>query len=156
MWDLVWSLFCSWTPKPLNPWRIFVLRFFGATIYGKPFVHQRARPLYPWNIELHHLSSIGDGAVLYALGKIVILSESTIAQEAYLCTGTHAFHLEKRNLTTAPITIGANAFVGARAFILPGITIGPGVIVGACSVVTKDLPIGIYGGNPARLLNKSK
>ena len=43
LWGFCWFLFCAWTPKPLNPWRLFWLRVFDAKIHGTPFVHQRAR-----------------------------------------------------------------------------------------------------------------
>ena len=29
-WEMIWASFCSWTPKPLNPWRLFWLKVFGA------------------------------------------------------------------------------------------------------------------------------
>jgi putative colanic acid biosynthesis acetyltransferase WcaF len=52
---------------------------------------------------------------------------------------------------TAPIVIGAHAFIGARAFIMPGISIGAHGIVGAGSVVTKNVaPHTMVKGNPAR------
>lgn len=47
IWDGIWGLTCSWTPKPLNPWRLLVLRLFDAEIHGTPFVHQRARIQQP-------------------------------------------------------------------------------------------------------------
>jgi acetyltransferase-like isoleucine patch superfamily enzyme len=51
------------------------------------------------------------------------------------------------------ITIGPNAFVGARACVLPGITIGEGCVVGAAAVVTRDTaPWTIVAGNPARTI----
>jgi putative colanic acid biosynthesis acetyltransferase WcaF len=56
-------------------------------------------------------------------------------------------------LQIAKITIGEDAFVGARAFVLPGITIGRGAVIGACSVVTKDVPEWIIAaGNPCKLI----
>ncbi len=153
--NCIWSLTCSWTPKPLNPWRIFVLRLFGAKIHGVPFVHQRARIQQPWNLTLHHRACLGDGANAYTLGRIELHEDSTIAQEAYLCTGTHDFTQAHLPLQTAPIVVGAGAFVGARAFILPGLTLGPRCIVGAMSVVTRDVPAGaIVAGNPARTLGQ--
>lgn len=55
----------------------------------------------------------------------------------------------------APVTIGANAFVGAFSIILKGVTIGEGAVVGAGSVVTRDVPAGeIWGGNPARFIRR--
>jgi putative colanic acid biosynthesis acetyltransferase WcaF len=34
LWEFSWFVFCEWTPKPLNPWRLFWLRLFGAKIQG--------------------------------------------------------------------------------------------------------------------------
>ncbi|OUJ71204.1 DapH/DapD/GlmU-related protein [Hymenobacter crusticola] len=151
VWEYAWLLLCAWTPKPANKWRIFWLKVFGAEIFGQPFVHQRARIQIPWNLIMHDRSALGDRAHAYSLGKIEIHEHATVAQEAYICTGTHAFHEPAKNLVTAPITIGAHAFVGARAFILPGVTVGEHAIVGACSLVTKDvLPYATVKGNPAR------
>jgi putative colanic acid biosynthesis acetyltransferase WcaF len=151
VWEYSWALFCSWTPKPFNPWRLFWLRLFGAKILGYPFVHQRARIQIPWNLTLHDRASLGDRTNAYTLGEIEIHEAATVGQEAYLCTGTHKFDDPNFSLQTAKITIGAKAFVGARAFIMPGITIGDGAIIGACSVVTKDVSAGLtVAGNPAR------
>lgn len=53
-------------------------------------------------------------------------------------------------LTAAPITIGAGAWLGARVTVLPGVTVGAGCVVAAGSVVTADLePDGLYAGVPA-------
>lgn len=150
-WEITWALLCSWTPKPFNKWRIVVLKVFGAKIYGKPFVHQRARIQIPWNIILHNKACIGDRTNIYSLGLVIINEYATIAQEAYICTGTHAFNMPEKNLITKPVIIGKNAFIGARAFILPGISVGDNVIIGACSVVTKNINDNlIVKGNPCR------
>jgi putative colanic acid biosynthesis acetyltransferase WcaF len=155
IWEYCWVLLCSWTPKPANVWRVFILKLFGAKIYGKPFVHQRAKIQIPWNLTMHHKSCIGDRTNIYTLGKIEIFEYATIAQEVYVCTGTHAFDKEKMNLITIPIKIGAYAFIGARAFILPGITIGDYAVVAAMSVITKDVePWTVVGGNPAKFIKK--
>jgi len=149
LWEYVWSLFCRWTPKPANRWRLWWLKLFGATIYGIPFVHQRARIQIPWNLIMHHRATLGDRTNAYSLGKIEIFEYATVAQEAYICTGTHAFDKPSKNLVTAEIRIGAYAFIGARAFIMPGIVIGEHAIVGACSVVTKDVEAHtVVKGNP--------
>ena len=105
----------------------------------------------PWNIALRHLSCIGDGANLYSLAFIDVGEEAVIAQEAYLCTGTHLFEIAGMPLAMKGIRIGKRAFVGARVFVLPGITIGEGAIVGACSVVTRDIrAFTRNAGNPCR------
>ena len=151
LWEYVWLLLCSWTPKPANAWRLFWLKAFGAKLYGRPFVHQRARIQIPWNLVMHDRAALGDRTNAYTLGRIEIMEHATVAQEAYLCTGTHAFDNPSKNLITSPITIGAHAFIGARAFVMPGVNIGENAIIGACSVVTRDvLANKTVKGNPAK------
>src|SRR5947209_6860646 len=140
LWEICWIFFCVWTPKPLNPWRLFWLRVFGAKINGTPFVHQRARIEIPWHLTLHDRACIGDRANVYSLGEIELGAGSTVAQEVYLSGGTHDFSSPDMPLVTGRITIGDDAFVGARVFVMPGISIGARSVIGACSVVTNDIP----------------
>src|SRR5207248_1981694 len=140
LWEFCWFVFCRWTPKPCNPWRLFWLRVFEAKIEGKPFVHSRARIAVPWNLILHDRACLGDRANAYSLGEIEIGARATVAQEAYLSAGTHDFSQPDMPLVAGRIMIGEDAFIGARAFVLPGVTVGAHSIVGACSVVTKDVP----------------
>jgi len=152
-WKLSWFFLCSWTPKFLNPWRLIIARVFGVRIYGMPFVHQRAQIQIPWHLTLHHRACLGARAQAYSLGPIEILEGATIAQEAYLCTGTHDIHDSSFRLVTDKITIGVYAFVGVRAMILPGVSIGKNAVVGAQAVVTKDIHENeIVAGNPAKTI----
>jgi putative colanic acid biosynthesis acetyltransferase WcaF len=155
LWRYVWIIFCVWTPKPLNRWRLFWLKIFGAKISGLPFVDPLARIHVPWNLTMHDRSALGERANAYSLGKIELKERCTIAQEAYLCSATHRFDLPNLPLVVGKITIGADAFLGARAFVMPGITIGYGTVIGACSVVTKDVPDWtIAAGNPCKPIGK--
>lgn len=157
LWDTVWGLLCSWTPKPANFWRVGVLKLFGAKIHGKVFVHQRARITIPWNLEMHEGSCIGDRASIYNLEMIELGRMALVAQECYLCAGTHDFEDPTFPLQVAKITIGEDSFLGARTFVLPGVTIGAGAVTGACSVVSKDLPPWmICVGNPCQPLRERK
>lgn len=59
------------------------------------------------------------------------------------------------SVTTKPIKICSNAWIGMNCIILKGVTIGQGAIVGAGSVVTKDVPAWtIVGGNPASIIKE--
>ena len=144
----------------MNPWRLVILKSFGAKISGIPFVHSSARIQIPWNLILHHRACLGEKVYAYSLGEIEIKEGVTVAQQAYLCTGTHDFNSPNMQLMTQKITIGENAFIGVRAMILPGVTVGKNAVIGAMSVVTKDVGSkDIVAGNPARkigLINPTK
>ncbi len=58
-------------------------------------------------------------------------------------------------LVTAPITIGAGAWITADVFVGPGVTVGEGAVVGARSSVFKDVPAWtVVAGNPAHEIKK--
>ena len=106
---------------------------------------------------MKHRACLGERANAYSLGKIEILEGATVAQETYLCTGTHDFNDPTLQLITKPIKIHRNAFIGVRAMVLPGVIIGDRAIVGAMSVVSKDVPDHqIVAGNPARQIGVRK
>ncbi len=157
LWSVVWCIFCRWTPKPFNKWRIVWLKLFGAHIADKCFVHQRANITIPWNLTMHEGACIGDSATIYNYATVELGVLSVVAQECYLCTASHNFDLAEFPLTTANITVGAHAFLGARAFVLPGVIIGEGAVLGACSVATKDIqPWTVNVGNPCKQITSRK
>lgn len=60
-------------------------------------------------------------------------------------------------ISTAPIKIGDDVFIGANSIILKGVTIGDRAIIGAGSIVTKSIPMDeIWAGNPAKFIRKLK
>ncbi len=62
---------------------------------------------------------------------------------------------KNRKLSTSPVTIEDNVWIGEGSCILPGVTIGEGSIIGTLSVVTKDIPKNsIAIGNPARVIKR--
>jgi maltose O-acetyltransferase len=67
-------------------------------------------------------------------------------------THEHGDHGNRRGpYRTAPVSIGAGSWIGARATVMPGVTIGEGVTVAAGAVVTRDCePDGLYAGTPAK------
>jgi len=58
-------------------------------------------------------------------------------------------------ISAAPVTIGANCWIGMNSLIMRGVSIGDCAIVAAASVVTSDLPARVIAaGNPARIVRK--
>jgi acetyltransferase-like isoleucine patch superfamily enzyme len=88
------------------------------------------------------------------LGGIMIEDHVLIGPRVNLITENHpADPAERRSLTTKPIVIKRNAWIGANATILPGVTIGENAIVAAGAVVSKDvLANTIVGGVPAKFI----
>lgn len=152
---VVWTLTCRYSPKKLHRWRNVVLRMFGAKISGVPFVDASARIHFPWKLALDHKSCIAARVDVYNLAEVAVGPRSVVSQEVMLCCGTHDFDSPAMELITAPITIGTDAFVGARALILPGVAIGDRAIVGAGCVLSRSAESGgIYAGNPGRLVKR--
>lgn len=155
LWAVVWLVLFRPTPKPCAPWRVFLLRLFGATVSGTPFVGASTRIKMPWHLTLEDRACLAGDCEVYNLAPCVIRARATVTQHVYLCAGTHDLTREELPLVTGPIEIGADAFVGAKALILPGVTVGEGAAVGAGSVVTKDVaPWTIVAGNPARTIGR--
>ncbi|MBQ7246803.1 MAG: sugar O-acetyltransferase [Lachnospiraceae bacterium] len=54
-----------------------------------------------------------------------------------------------------PITIGNDCWIAGCVTICGGVTIGEGCVIGAGSVVTRDIPSGVFAaGNPCRPIRK--
>lgn len=155
LWELLRFPFFACVPRPLWAWRRSVLRLFGARIGRDVHVYPSVRIAIPWNLAIGDQSAIGDGAIIYSLGKISIGRQVTISQYAHLCAGTHDFRRPDMPLLKPPIAIGAGAWICADAFVGPGVTIGPMTVVGARAVVLKNVAANtIVAGNPARVIGE--
>ena len=151
LWIVVERLFLRPTPKFMNGWRLMWLRAFGCIIDGTPFVHPSSTIKIPWQLTLHDRAAIAPGVEVYNLGHVTLGARCVVSQYVYLCGGTHDLADPMLPLLVGDITIGEEAFVGAKALILPGVTIGNGTVIGAGSVVAKDAPDWmICAGNPCR------
>ena len=156
LWNCAWLFLFRPTPKRIgNPWRLWLLRRFGATVHGSALIHQSCRILQPWELEIGDGSAVGNDAEIYNYARISIGAMSVVSQYSYLCTGTHDYTRGDMPLTWKPITIGAQCWVAAGVFVGPGVTIGDGAVIGARSVVTRDVePWTVCAGNPCRLVKQ--
>jgi len=77
------------------------------------------------------------------------------AVQIYTATHPLEAELRRRQEFAKPVTIGADVWVGGAAVICPGVTIGSRAVIGAGSVVTRDLPGGVFAaGNPCRVIRE--
>jgi len=151
LWGIAWPLF-RLTPRPFFwPWRVFLLRMFGAKIGRKVRINPSARVFLPWNLTIGDYATIGSGANLYSVGPIRIGARATVSQYTHICAGGHDPSSTTLELTRPPISIGEDAWVAADAFVGPGVTIGRGAIVSARAAVFANVDdMVIVSGNPAR------
>ena len=149
LWALLQPMF-RFSPRPMWTWRNALLRAFGAEIGRSVRIFPSTRIEIPWNLQIGDFVGVGDGAILYALGAIVIGDRATISQNAHICAGSHDYRGRKMPLTKPPIEIGAEVWVCADAFVGPGVKVGDRAIVGARAVVTQNVECDwIVAGNPA-------
>jgi putative colanic acid biosynthesis acetyltransferase WcaF len=139
-----------------NPWlplsapRVLALRAFGARVGRNVTIKPQVKVKFPWKLTVGDGAAIGEECWIDNLDQVTIGEGAMLSQRSYLCTGNHDWSTSELELQTAPITVGARAWVGA------GVIVGPGAEVGDASVVTvgsvalgKLPPNTICSGNPA-------
>lgn len=154
-WAIVWRTLFRPSPRLLFGWRRMILRAFGADVAKTARVYPSAAIWAPWNLSLGEDATIADAVDCYCVAPIALGDGATVSQHAHLCAASHDIADPNMRLTTAPIAIGAGAWVCAGAFVGPGVTLGAGAVVGARGVVVRDVePMAIVAGNPARVIGQ--
>ncbi|MBQ7514574.1 MAG: acyltransferase [Prevotella sp.] len=96
------------------------------------------------------------------IGPVSIGSHVNLAQGIVVTALNHNFEdatkrIDQQGVSTKPVVIGDDVWIGANAVILPGVTIGRHVVVAAGAVVTKDVPeYSIVAGVPAKVIKKMR
>jgi putative colanic acid biosynthesis acetyltransferase WcaF len=157
LWNLIWKIFFSLSPKYFARWRIFLLKIFGAQIDWTVFIYPSAKIYVPWLLKMEGRSCLGPFSEVYNLGPVHFQDGATLSQYSYICNGTHDLSVSNLPLMVGKIEIGKNVFIGAKVIVLPGINIGEGSVVGAGAVVTKDVESWtVVAGNPAKFIKVRK
>ena len=124
-------------------------------------------------VEIGNNVFMGGHTILDCLDSIVIKDNVLISYECIIADhDSHSVISNKReddlkrfqenkmiwqDVSSKPIEIDENAWIGMRSIILKGVKIGKGAIVSAGSVVTKDVPpYTLVAGNPAIIKKKLK
>lgn len=108
---------------------------------------------------------LNDAVHIGAIEQVIIGDYTLVASRVFISDHNHGNYQTQdpasapdippanRPLSSRPVRIGRNVWLGEQVCVLPGITIGDGAIVGASSVVTRDIPPNsIAAGNPARVI----
>ncbi len=92
------------------------------------------------------------------IGPVTIGSHVNLAQGITVTALNHNFsdatlRIDQQGVSTQPVTIGDDVWVGANAVILPGVNVGSHSVVAAGAVVTKDVPEHtLVAGVPAKVI----
>jgi len=154
VWLIAWALLFRPSPVPFFGWRRLLLRLFGARVGRGAHPYASARIWAPWNLVMEARSCLGPGVDCYSVDQISLGPDAIVSQRAFICTASHDYRSRGSPLTTAPVEIGAAAWIAAEAFVGPGVTVGAGAVVGARAVAVRDVPPdAVVVGNPARVVS---
>ncbi|MBF5042165.1 sugar O-acetyltransferase [Aggregicoccus sp. 17bor-14] len=112
---------------------------------------------YGTNIELGERVFFNFNCVVLDVCRVSIGDFTLFGPAVQILTPMHPLDAELRRKQEygKPVTIGSDVWVGGGALILPGVRIGSRAVIGAGSVVTRDIPDGVFAaGNPCRVVRE--
>jgi maltose O-acetyltransferase len=110
---------------------------------------------YGSNILLGERVFFNFNCVVLDVSPVKIGDYTLFGPAVQVYTATHPMNAELRRKQefSKPIEIGSDVWVGGGAIICPGVRIGSRSVIGAGSVVTRDIPEGVFAaGNPCRVI----
>jgi acetyltransferase-like isoleucine patch superfamily enzyme len=111
------------------------------------------------DIDLADGANIGFNCELFSASRVSIGANTLLAAYTYVIGGDHDLSDPSRPVvdearTSAGVTVGAGAWLGAGSKVLDGVTIGDRAVIGAGAVVREDVPqAAIAVGVPARVVS---
>ncbi len=112
---------------------------------------------YGSNILLGQRVFFNFNCVVLDVCQVTIGDFTLFGPAVQIYTATHPMNAElrRRQEFAKPIRIGSDVWVGGGAILCPGVTIGSRCVIGAGSVVTRDIPDGVFAaGNPCRVIRE--
>jgi maltose O-acetyltransferase len=112
---------------------------------------------YGFNILLGERVFFNFNCVLLDVCRVSIGDFTQLGPSVQVYTATHPMDadLRRKQEFGKPIEIGCDVWVGGAAIICPGVRIGSRSVIGAGSVVTRDVPEGVFAaGNPCRVIRE--
>ncbi|MDU0967917.1 MAG: DapH/DapD/GlmU-related protein [Actinomycetaceae bacterium] len=137
------------------------VRGLMSELIGEPVADSvRVFPPFYSDFGLHlHIGAdtfINSGVHVQDQGGVFLGERVLVGHDVVFATVNHDLAPKRRGvLTTAPIHVGDDVWIGAKAVILPGVTIGEGAVVAAGAVITRDVePYTVVGGVPAKAIKQ--
>ena len=142
------------TPTPLpSALRAALLRLFGAKIGAGVVIRSNVNITFPWRLAIGDHVWIGEEVAILTFAPVTIESNVCVSQRAFLCTGTHNFHVPTFDLQFKPIILRTGCWVAAKCFVGPGVEVGTGSVLSAGTVVMENVPPhSLVRGNPAQVI----
>jgi maltose O-acetyltransferase len=112
---------------------------------------------YGWNIELGERVFFNFNCIVLDVCRVRIGDYTLFGPSVQILTPMHPLEatLRRKQEFGKPVDIGSDVWVGGGALILPGVHIGANTVIGAGSVVTRDIPAGVFAaGNPCRVIRE--
>lgn len=94
------------------------------------------------------------------IGPVTIGDHVNLAQGITVTALNHNFadtdkRIDEQGVSTSPVVIEDDIWIGANAVVLPGVTIGHHSVIAAGAVVTKDVPPhSLVAGVPAKIIKQ--
>ncbi len=110
---------------------------------------------YGANIHLGTRVYFNFNCVVLDVCEVRIGSYTLFGPAVQILTPLHPFNAAQRRERESgkAVEIGADVWVGGGALILAGVRIGARAVIGAGSIVTRDIPEGVFAaGNPCRVI----
>lgn len=146
------SLIRRRTRMDVLPWNAFELGA-NSTIEDFTTINNGVGP-----VKIGKNTRIGLGNTL--IGPVTIKDDVRLAQNVVLSGLNHNYEdvtqpIHAQGVSTAPIVVEEETWIGANVTIVAGVTIGKHSIIAGGSVVTKDVPpYSVAVGNPAKVLKQ--
>lgn len=113
---------------------------------------------YGFNIEMGDRVFFNFNCVVLDVCRVTIGDHTLFGPAVQILTPMHPLNADLRREREygKPVEIGSDVWVGGGALILAGVRIGSRTVIGAGSVVTRDIPDGVFAaGNPCRVIRET-
>lgn len=136
--------------------RAEILKELFGTCDARTFIQPMFQCDYGFNIHTYGLTVVNYNCSILDTSPVRIGANAFIGLGTCLACSGHALDASQRAegvLSSKPITLEEDVWIGANVTVMGGVTIGKGSIIGAGSVVNHDIPAGVIAaGVPCKVI----